>query len=131
MRPIIFRGKANNKEEWVYGQLIIALEQYFKTDKRCNGYYIGRSDLKVTKVLETSIGQYTGLNALDGMPIYEGDIVLISPFDDDKLIGEVIYEDGCFLLDGVEGNDILCNYEVTTVLGNIHDNPELIKKGGK
>lgn len=119
MRPIIFRGKRTSTEEWVYGQL----------NYTYSGFLISREDRSPVKVSGSTIGQFTGLNALDGMPIYEGDIVLISPFDDDKLIGEVIYEDGCFLLDGVEGNDILCNYDVITVLGNIHDNPELIKKG--
>lgn len=124
MRPIIFRAKSSFNMEWEYGYL----------GKDHNGdlvLYLEDDLWGYSGIHERTIGQFTGLNALDGTPIYEGDIVLISPFHDNKLIGEVVYEDGCFLLDGVEGNDILCNYEVTTVLGNIHDNPELIKKGGK
>lgn len=81
-------------------------------------------------IIPQTFGQFTGLTALDGTPIYEGDIVRIKFLSDDET-GVVVYESGCFMLDGVTGNDILCEYDVITVLGNIHDNPELTKKGGK
>lgn len=130
MRPIIFRGKRADKEEWVYGQLTIGLEHCLKTKKKSNVYYIARSDMSLTRVTNVTVGQFTGLTALDGMPIYEGDIVSVKPFDKME-IGVVVYEYGCFLIEGVSGNDLLCNYDVITVLGNIHDNPELIQKGDK
>lgn len=122
MRPIIFRGKRIDKKTWIYGRIVISNNVYVIYDE------LNPLSNTNSPVIEGTVGQFTGLNALNGMPIYEGDIVSVMLFDKMET-GVVVYEYGCFCIDGAEGNDILCSYDVITVLGNIHDNPELIKKG--
>lgn len=122
MRPIIFRGQVLGTKKWIYGRILIANRVYIVLDE------MDFSSDKSCPVIKETVGQFTGLNALDGTPIYEGDIVCIRPLHDDRSIGEVFFKYGCFCLHGVGGEDDLCNYEVITVLGNIHDNPELINK---
>ncbi len=72
------------------------------------------------------IEQYTGLKDNNGKEIYEGDIVRYA--DDYEENAEVVFDDGGFQvewpinIERLEG-DITCMMEV---IGNIHENPELI-----
>jgi uncharacterized phage protein (TIGR01671 family) len=82
--------------------------------------------------------QFTGLKTEAGVDIYEGDIVKVSYFDNDdekktETIGTVVFNDcGCyfaFMLKHdnntvMEHLDYVNDYEV---IGNIHENPELLK----
>lgn len=97
------------------------------------------------KFNEVELLQYTGLKDKNGTKIFEGDI-----FGDSKgqEIDVVVFEDGCFKLKSygfieycLDGNayeerwgelecEPLCNFclEHDEILGNIYDNPELLKE---
>lgn len=80
--------------------------------------------------------QFTGLHDKNGKEIYEGDIVVLrnevprgnGQFDD--AIFEVIYDIGCcaYLGKDYENNckEYLGHLEPDEVIGNIHENPELL-----
>lgn len=136
MREILFRGKRKDNREWIEGGIY-----YQKSDdvKEEAIYIIGGSLNDVGsayEVIPETVGQYTGLTDKNGKRIFEGDIVKhhnqnpIKEFSID--IGSVFYySKTCRFLrtsklfpdECLEINSI-CEYEV---IGNIHDNPELLK----
>ena len=67
--------------------------------------------------------QFTGLCDKNGREIYEGDIVVTGG----DISGVVIYNEGGFCFDTIDDFDcdFICNYTVE-VIGNIHENPELM-----
>lgn len=81
--------------------------------------------------------QYTGLKDKNRVEIYEGDVLTITDYPYKELSQEkdktqpfyktekVIYDPPCFNLNGWLEFDLDCEYEV---IGNIHENPELIKE---
>ena len=79
---------------------------------------------------EVELMQYTGLHDKNGKEIYEGDIVRYHYYDkpENSIEDEVIFDFGMF---GVEGCAINLShvYIVKTleVIGNIYENPELLK----
>lgn len=131
-REIIFRGKDFLKEEWVYGDLVKT--KNFVAIKRTNGDYF-----HPTQVSPNTVGQYTGLKDKNGKQIFEGDILGYIGKRKDNMNKvyrrKVVFHEGMFALLSKELPAYSAlNYHCMedgrsawSVIGNIHDNPELIK----
>ena len=79
-----------------------------------------------------SVGQFTGLTDKDGTKIFEGDIV--KTYDPDDIPAVVVYDESETQYGIVIDNIYYCLGAVfrgidLEVIGNIHDNPELIEDG--
>lgn len=129
MREILFRGKTPSGE-WVEGDYVT--DMFTKTpfiNTNRNGY---------EKVLPETVGQYTGLTDKNGKKIFEGDICSFVDFhsgSDMETYCEGVweYEDCYFYITNrlsCETTDLICEGKFDGyVIGNIYDNPELLKEG--
>ena len=117
----MFRGKRVDNSEWVYGDLL-------HPDLYDNGYFIEdftQNKNNCHEITPSTVGQYTGLTDKNGKKIFEGDIVKA----DNGHISYVVFHYESFALKcKCHKNSINTLYgDNETVIGNIHDNPELLK----
>lgn len=134
MREIKFRAKRESNGEWVYGSLLLWSDgdaTILQNDDEDNNLVWPR------EVDPNTVGQYTGLKDKDGNDIYEGDIVktpLLDPIFGDILADAwcnalIRFNQGSFVVSYYNSHNIylqdLC--DKIEILGNIHDNPELLK----
>lgn len=154
MREILFRGKRTDNGEWVEGyytkqsnHACFAHElkyQHFIFKDVCLDFNLG--GLQEFEIIPETIGQFTGLTDKNGKKIFEGDIVkctdTINDFEFNAVVefgnpnGEYNWGYQLKFISGEESNfDILCWVDMEEtgayieVIGNIHDNPELLEGG--
>ena len=144
-REILFRGKRTDNGEWVTGTPFIF-------EDRCNMIqavavhpdFVDEGNVYYSEgfsVDHETVGQYTGLTDKNGKRIFEGDILHIvsytCDYDFKTSVGAKygytsgLYVDGDF--DGGDFNEIGFAFDYWSnedaeveVIGNIHDNPELL-----
>lgn len=141
-REIKFRGKEVNTKKWVYGGIVKSFnDNNFYIINSMRIFYIHSSkNQKVQvplhsefayKVINETVGQFTGLLDKRGKEIYEGDIVKIGT---ENILCKVYFNQdyGHFYAKNFLGGDIWLNFTTdgktnVEVIGNIYDTPELLK----
>lgn len=139
MREILFRGQTRRKGEkvwmdgspvesnWVYGGIFQGLNR---------SVIYGYDPIEKYVVYSDTVGQFTGMSDKNGKKIFEDDIVVICYETDGEDFSEtkrVHYnaKECCWYPMRWEERCERCDYytEVKSieVIGNIHDNPELLE----
>lgn len=119
----LWRGKRFDNGEWVEGDLSRMSEQL----------YIAGKDHWKFAVDPSTLGECTGLRDKNGRLIFEGDILKAiwqHLGNTDTVIGIVKYNNAAFFLE-TDDNYLFFEDNIFSdncdAIGNIHDNPELLK----
>lgn len=142
MREFVFRGKPKNRKDYelyegihkdnckngfVYGSLVIRGEQYYicVNVPFLENTYVLFSNVTLFEVIPETVGQYTGFDDKNGKKVFEGDI----------LKAEIWWEQGgCYphtetrFIEATFPNMYKNHFEKFEVVGNIYDNPELLRR---
>lgn len=139
-REIKFRGKRLDNGQWVYGDLlhIVGGCVIYHGSQTESDLIEDRPNLAVELYMDEvspvdldTVGQFTGLFDSNGMEIYEGDILRISISKDG--IAEVRWNTKCaMLVEQMKNSSQWYNLEGRKeIIGNIYDNPDLLKGGNQ
>ena len=133
MSEILFRGKAINRDkgyhktnykngDWVYGLVTRLYDERFENLPAEMTDISGVSGIEVNY---KTFGQYTGMIDNNGKKIFEGDIVdyISSDVIGNPQTGTIIIED----MTDYDTMVYLNHASELEIIGNIHDNPELLK----
>lgn len=131
MREILFRGKREPGGEWAYGFYVACKPRLSDSNK----WVIQPVDeygapTILVYVDPNTVGQYTGLCDKNGKRIFEGDILRTN--NSNCEIWTVGYVRGAFSAEQTNANykcalGIFMMTSQVEVIGNIHDEPELMK----
>lgn len=141
MREILFRAKAVNRDggwhrtsykngDWVYGLITRLYDERFETLPAEMRDIDGVNGIEIDY---TTIGQYTGLTDKNGKKIFEGDIIQSLKSSVTGLV-QWFPEHSAFMVWCKSANEVGFLYEcadIIKVIGNIHDNSELLKGGAE
>ena len=117
MREILFRGKRQYTGKWA--------ESVCPLGVMCAGHLCDDFD-------PATVGQFTGLTDKNGKRIFEGDIVRHG-----KYLYDVRYYTpfAMWVLNSISRSCMIvgmhASFTESEVIGNIHDNPELLEGGGE
>lgn len=143
MREILFRGKSLNAGNMVCGDLVC--------------WANGKTNIHVTMfddknkkynfpVDPETVGQFTGLTDKNGKKIFEGDIIedvwKVNGYIARRSVYVVVFYRSCFGYQQYLPNKSVCAFPIEDgengiiaedceVIGNIHENPELLKAGAQ
>lgn len=148
-REIKFRGKRLDSGEWLFGDLLQVANEVFISPSDGDWFdFISRIknnvfNLPAAKyaVMPETVGQYTGLHDRTGKEVYEGDVVFWIAID---MQGRGKGEQGAIIWDKhtmawaimrdkptSDGRPCIISRPFDRkhleVVGNIHDNPELLE----
>lgn len=146
MRKILFRGKRVDNGEWVCGY--IAKDQFkgklfIITDVEVENVDSECADLYATEwfeVIPETVGEFTGYQTKDKKLVFEGDILKVTERRGNTIVGFGQISSHSWTntfnhLVKFNSSDLqlvgfyTSNYCECEIIGNLHDNPELL--GGK
>lgn len=124
MREYLFRGKTIANGKWSEGTLLVTKQ----------GCCITPDATVYVAVDPETVGQYTGMVDKNGTKIFEGDIVKSINCLDEVTYGLVQYDEseaGFELVFSYCSSRLARSHYIKTneVVGNIHDNPRLLRLG--
>ena len=154
MREILFRGKLIDNGKWIFGSLreiwsSVGQEARFTICPAKRFANDGFTDLDEAEVIPETVGEYTGLDDMDGEAVFEGDLLRYPPKDkweeENYTAFEVFWHDndcadhhigwqfcrfhfyGC-ICGYQQVENFLPKYtKQMVIIGNIHDNKELLE----
>lgn len=146
MREILFRGKRKDNGEWVEGYFVNCFDEFYRengpfpeiimtdAERICAGEYTYD---KAVEVIPETVGQWSGLLDKNGKKIFEGDVVKTKYGRLCTVIWFSSPLENCWdleIVNTVENLSTMCpdagdlfEQRNLEVIGNIHDNPELLK----
>ena len=122
-REILFRGKRFGDGEWIEGYFLPGNERQ-SLHPRIFVYLPETQSFECFDIDIDTLGEYTGLTDKNGLTkIFEGDIVAY-----DYFCGVVYFHEGTWCVTEEDNYpDYLYDLIDLKIIGNIHDNPELLK----
>lgn len=138
MREILFRGKRTDNGEWIYGYvnqqrgepILDCMYEQINSDDFYIYDYAAKIDAGIYgllyKIIPETVGQFTGLTDKNGVKIFEGDIVdyISSDVIGNPKTGTIIVED----MTDYDTMIYLNHSDELQIIGNIHENPELLDR---
>ena len=131
MRVIKFRGKTVKTEQWIFGDL----DTQSTPSPRIMFNNSVDNCIYGIEVISETVGQFTDIKDGKGTEIYKDDIIEVTLRHNKETVSTYIavvdQKEGAF---GFKNKQGFCPFygqihENYRVIGNIHDNPELMKGG--
>ena len=150
-REIMFRGKRMDNGEWVKGFYVCVLDTHYIMTGKFDSLTNGIINSEAYKVDPGTVGQFAGLTDRNGVKIFEGDIVRWHDNTELSVGGQIAevcfgkYRDADSVFDDIfplgfyirfsDKNCITISWldeykNYFDIIGNIHDNPELLEVSG-
>ena len=137
MRTIKFRAKCLDNGEWVYGGSSLIADDFCVIQKGTEFYCETRVYSRTERFFQlqgfvcdkNTLGQFTGVLDYSKKEIWEDYIVNVSCLNYTGL-AVIKFIDGAFCMVGENWIESLNGFDTDSldIIGNIHDNPELLKR---
>jgi uncharacterized phage protein (TIGR01671 family) len=115
-REILFRAKKITDNQWVDGGIAIAPDETV--------IILTKEEQIVWNVIPETVGQFIGVTDKNGKNIFEGDILKTN---EANWIGKVEFKHSAYIIsDDKGGYSTYPDFMKCEVIGNTHDNPELL-----